>query len=71
VVVEDEDTRRLKSVVADHCTAECVGLHAAKLRHALRGVGAGAPGGPGPLRRDGRPAWRAGSRCATTTVAST
>jgi transposase-like protein len=30
VVVEDEDTRRLKSVVADHCTAECVGLHAAK-----------------------------------------
>ena len=42
-----------------------------EVRHALRGVGAGAPGRPRSLRDDGRRLWRAGSRCATTTAVST
>ena len=38
-------------VAVDHCTCECVGLHAAKRRQPLRGPGAAAAGRAGALRR--------------------
>ena len=58
-------------VAVDHCTCECVGLHAAKARQPLRGVGAAPPGRARALRRLRARGSPRGWRSATTTAAPT
>ena len=45
-------------VAVDHCTTECVGLHAGQESHAVRGAGTAAASGARLLRR--LPRWRGG-----------
>ncbi len=47
-------------IAVDHCTQECIGIHAARPGTRLRGAGAAAAGAPGALRR-----LRGGSRAGT------
>ena len=58
-------------VAVDHCTTECIGLHAAKSGNRLRGPGAHPPGCPRTLRRDQRRPPPAGCGCVTTTGRTT
>ena len=57
-------------IAVDHFTAECVGIHAARTRHPLRGPRAAPPGHPRALRRATERTWRPAWRSATTTAAS-
>ena len=46
-----EDGQVTVFAAVDHCTAECVGIHAVKRATRVRGLGAPPPGRPSPLRK--------------------